>query len=89
MQIFQLKTLITYWTLSMSYILNLNTHPAYKELRNFRTSQNQMNNNLTGYNVANFLEKYAEIGFEYVTKVKTMIKKNQLSKFENSILGTF
>ena len=39
--------------------------------------------------MANFFEKYAEIGFEYVTKVKNMIKKNQLSKFENSILTTF
>ena len=72
-----------------SYILNLNTHPAYKELRNFRTSQNQMNKRLTGYNMANFLEKYAEIGFEYVTKVKSIIKKNQLGKFEVSTLGTF
>ena len=72
-----------------SYILNLNTHPAYKEFRNFRTLQNRMNKNLTGYNMGNFLEKYAEIGFEYVTKVKSMIKKNQLSKFENSTLETF
>ena len=72
-----------------SYILNLNTHPAYKELRKFRTSQNQLNKNLMGYDMANFLEKYAEIGFEYVTKVKSMIKKNRLSKFENSILETF
>ena len=55
----------------------------------FRTSQNQMNKSLTGYDMANFLEKYAEIGFEYVTKVKTMIRKNRLSKFENSILETF
>ena len=72
-----------------SYILNLNTHPAYKELRNFRLSQNKMNKTITGIDMANFLEKYAEIGFEYVTKVKIMIKKNQLSKFENSTLGTF
>ncbi len=72
-----------------SYILNLNTHPAYKELRNFRLSQNKMNKTITGNDMANFLEKYAEIGFEYVTKVKIIIKKNQLSKFENSTLGTF
>ena len=72
-----------------SYILNLNSHPAYKELRNFRTLQNKTNKTITGDDMANFLEKYAEIGFEYVTKVKSMIKKNQLSKFENSILGTF
>ena len=72
-----------------SYILNLNSHPAYKELRNFRTSQYNDGKNLTGNDMANFLEKYAEIGFEYVTKVKNMIKKNQLSKYENSTLTTF
>ena len=69
--------------------MNLNSHPAYKELRNFRTLQNKTDKTITGDDMANFLEKYAEIGFEYVTKVKSMIKKNQLSKFENSTLGTF
>ena len=72
-----------------SYVLNLNTHPAYKELRNFRISQYNAGKNVTGNDVANFLEKYAEIGFEYITKVKNMIKNNKLSKFENSTLATF
>jgi Bax protein len=72
-----------------SYILNLNTHPAYKELRNFRVSQYNNGKNITGNDMANFLDKYAEIGLEYVTKVKKMIKKNQLSKYENSSLATF
>ena len=72
-----------------SYILNLNTHPAYKELRNFRSTQYKMNKTVSGIDMANFLEKYAEIGFEYVIKVKGMIKKNQLSNFENSKLETF
>lgn len=71
-----------------SYVLNLNTHPAYKELRNFRMSQYTAGKNVTGNDMANFLEKYAEIGFEYITKVKNMIKKNQLSEFENSTLAT-
>ena len=72
-----------------SYILNLNTHPAYKGLRNFRMSQYNNGKNITGNDMANFLDKYAEIGFEYVTKVKKMIKKNQLIKYENSRLATF
>ena len=72
-----------------SYILNLNTHPAYKEFRNFRISQYNTGKNNTGIDMANFLDKYAEIGFEYVTKVKKMIKKNQLIKYENSSLATF
>ena len=72
-----------------SYILNLNTHPAYKGFRNFRISQYNTGKNITGNDMANFLDKYAEIGFEYVTKVKKMIKKNQLIKYENSSLATF
>ena len=36
-----------------------------------------------------FLEKYAEIGFQYVTKVKDMIKRNQLSRYANSKLVVF
>ena len=72
-----------------SYILNLNTHPAYKGLRSFRLSQYNTGKNITGNDMANFLDKYAEIGVEYVIKVKKMIEKNQLSKYENSILTTF
>ena len=72
-----------------SYILNLNTHTAYKELRNFRKSQYNTGKKITGNDMANFLDKYAEIGFEYVIKVKKMIKKNQLTKYENSSLATF
>ena len=72
-----------------SYILNLNTHPAYKELRDFRSLQIKMNKTVSGHDMANFLEKYAEIGFVYITKLKDMIKKNQLNKYENSTLATF
>ena len=69
-----------------SYILNLNTHQAYKGLRSFRLSQYNMGKNITGNDMANFLDKYAEIGVDYVIKVKKMIETNQLSKYENSIL---
>ena len=69
--------------------MNLNTHPAYKGLRNFRASQYKLNKNVTGIDMSNFLDKYAEIGFQYVTKVKDMIKRNQLSKFANSKLVVF
>ena len=61
----------------------------YKDLRNFRTLKYNANQNITGSDMVNFLDKYAEIGFEYVIKVKNIIEKNQLSKYENSILTTF
>ena len=69
-----------------SYILNLNTHPAYSEMRKFRALRYKTGKEITGYDTANFLNKYAEIGFEYVTKVEDMIKSNKLYKFNNARL---
>ncbi len=72
-----------------SYILNLNSHPAYKHLRSYREKQIQIGKNVTGYELSYFLENYAEIGFEYVIKVKNMIKNNKLNQFEYSKLENF
>ncbi len=72
-----------------SYLLNLNTHPAYKSLRNFRMSQYNAGKNITGNDMANFLDKYAEIGFAYVTKLKNMIEKNKLSIYDKNTLVKF
>ena len=72
-----------------SYILNLNSHPAYKDLRNYREKQIQTGKNVTGYELSYFLENYAEIGFEYVIKVTNMIKNNKLNQFEYSKLENF
>ena len=57
--------------------------------KKYREKQFKIGKPVTGYNMANFLEKYAEIGFQYVIKVKDMIEKNRLNKFENSKLETF
>ena len=66
-----------------SYILNLNRHPAYKNMRSYRDLMNKTDKIITGYDTANYLESYAEIGFAYVTKVIKMIKSNKLTIFEN------
>jgi Bax protein len=69
-----------------SYILNLNRHEAYNELRNYRNKKYRNGDPITGYEAANFLSGYAEIGYQYVTKVKDMIKFNKLERFENLVL---
>ena len=69
-----------------SYILNLNRHPAYKEMRNYRSMMFKAGKDITGYDTAAYLENYAEIGLAYVEKVNDMIKSNKLYKFENSVL---
>jgi Bax protein len=69
-----------------SYILNLNRHEAYNEMRNYRNKKYRNGDPITGYEAANFLSGYAEIGYQYVTKVKDMIKFNKLERFENLVL---
>ena len=39
--------------------------------------------------VINFLNKYAEIGFEYVIKIEDMIKSNRLYQFQKAKLEHF
>mgnify|MGYP003683682221 FL=1 len=69
-----------------SYILNLNRPPAYTEMRNYRSMMFKAGKDITGYDIAAYLENYAEIGLAYVEKVNDMIKNNKLYKFENSML---
>jgi Bax protein len=66
-----------------SYILNLNKHDAYKEMRSYRHKKIKNGNEVPGYETANFLDGYAEIGHVYVTKVKEMIISNKLYKYDN------
>lgn len=66
-----------------SYILNLNRHDAYKEMRSYRHKKIKNGNEVPGYETANFLDGYAEIGHVYVTKVKEMIISNKLYKYDN------
>jgi len=72
-----------------SYILNLNSHPAYKEMRNYRELMLKTGKNITGYNTAAYLKNYAEIGIVYVLKVTDMINSNKLYRFENCVLEDY
>ena len=72
-----------------SYILNLNRHPAYSEMRKFRARKYKTGKKITGYDTANFLNKYAEIGFEYVKKIENMIKSNKLYRYRNAKLESY
>ena len=65
-----------------AYILNLNTHPAYSKLRNYRELIRDPKI-FEGQKFSRYLDKYAIIGFEYVKKINLMIKKNNLEKFNS------
>ncbi|MCF8110613.1 MAG: glucosaminidase domain-containing protein [Desulfobacteraceae bacterium] len=60
-----------------AYIHNLNSHPAYKDLRLERYRMRLAGREPDGHYMASGLEKYSEIGIEYVRTVRQMIRGNQ------------
>ena len=72
-----------------SYILNLNSHPAYYEMRKYRSLKYKTGKKITGYDTANFLNRYAEIGLDYVKKIENMIESNKLHRFRKSKLERY
>ena len=61
---------------------NLNTHYAYKSFRKSRTELRSFGKTLQGEILANELNKYSELGTEYVESIKKIIEKNNLKKFD-------
>ena len=71
------------------YLLNLNSHPAYEKMRQYRKLIKIRKENFKGKNFAKYLDKYAQIGYEYVFKIVTLINVNNLEiynkiKFEKA-----
>lgn len=61
-----------------SYMRNLNSHNAYKDLRNLRAGLKRRGQRVTGVKLAQGLEKYSERGQDYVDEITAMIKHNRL-----------
>jgi len=64
-----------------SYLLNLNTHFAYKELRQIRAEARAAGEPLDGSKLAEGLFRYSIRGEEYVRDLQSMIRSNRLSRF--------
>ena len=69
-----------------AYIKNLNTHRGYSEFRKKRSELRQNNKNLSGLDLVEYLYNYAATGKEYVVILKKIIKQNQLTDFDSSVL---
>lgn len=64
-----------------SYMHNLNSHPAYEELRNIRL--NKMT--IDGTKLSHGLINYSERKEEYVKEINSMIRFNKLSKYNDKM----
>lgn len=60
-----------------AYVLNLNTHPAYSDLRRMRYRMRLAEKQPDAVQLAGGLEQYAEIGMQYVSTIQQMIRGNE------------
>ncbi len=64
-----------------AYLLNINTHDAYRELRRIRAEQRHLGNEAMGLELADGLEAYSIRGEDYVREIRHMIESNNLHEF--------
>lgn len=70
-----------------SYLMNLNTHTAYQELRLVRQSLREKGLPVTGKTLAKGLERYSTRGDAYVREIRAMIDHNNLSSLNRARLS--
>lgn len=63
------------------YIRTINTHVAYTELREMRANARIRNERIGGQTLANGLIRYSERGLAYVREIQSMIRYNELHRF--------
>ena len=69
-----------------AYLRNLNTHSSYKDLRKARGQFRNINKPLDSLILVSYLDKYAEIGSQYVDVLKKIIQQNNLKDFDDARL---
>lgn len=65
------------------YMLNLNSHPRYTELRLVREQARQAGKNPSGSDLAAGLEGYSELSEEYIGRVRSLIRQNDFTQFSD------
>jgi Bax protein len=64
------------------YLRSINRNSAYQTLRKIRKNKRDKQSPITGVALAEGLENYAEIGYEYVETVQSIIRYNKLSEHD-------
>jgi uncharacterized FlgJ-related protein len=70
-----------------AYMLNLNTHNAYADLRSKRAELRKNGKKITGPVLAETLIRYSERGESYVKEIKSMMEYNRLIPADDAYLS--
>ena len=71
-----------------SYLLNLNTHPAYRRFRELRARLREENRPLTGMALIHTLDRYSERKEAYIEDLVKLIRTNNLVWLDRAKLQT-
>jgi uncharacterized FlgJ-related protein len=69
-----------------AYMLNLNTHAAYRSLRERRREMRVRGDQLSGWELAETLTSYSERGAAYVETLHTIMRVNRLAATDSAYL---
>jgi Bax protein len=71
----------------MAYMMNLNTHAAYAALRTRRAQLRSEAQPISGWDLAETLDKYSERGMAYVDSLHSIMRVNKLGPTDDAYLG--
>lgn len=66
-----------------AYVHTLNTNGPYLQLRRIRAGMRSRGQPVTGSALTDGLRSYSELGYEYVAKVRAMIRSNNLEQYDS------
>jgi len=64
------------------YFLSINRNKSYEVLRKIRQDKRSKCQSISGLSLSEGLTNYAEIGYEYVDRIRRVITSNELSRFD-------
>ncbi|MEQ9812926.1 MAG: glucosaminidase domain-containing protein [Azospirillaceae bacterium] len=66
-----------------AYALNLNTHPAYRDFRALRSEMRRDGQPIDGYALIGTLDAYSELGEDYITYIRRVMRANDLMALDD------
>ncbi len=85
---YEVQKFTTIYDSVRSYLHNLNTHSAYRQLRQLRAQYRDTDSHPEGMKLAEGLMRYSTRGEDYIKELQAMMRTNKLNRFADAKLRT-